>query len=115
MRGACPAKGERFSPQKYLIEAPNLKKGRIISRAGGKAPEEGKGQESYSGAPRVKLGSKVECSKTGVKLQGRLKLKMEAGFCKKTRGRTMGCRGRVVRRGSECGKSDRCSEGNHEE
>lgn len=91
------------------------KRGGLSSRAGGKAPEEGKCQESYSGAPRVKLGSKVECNKTGVKLQGRLKLRMEAGFCKKTRGWATGCRGWVVRRGNECGKSDRCSEGNHEE
>jgi hypothetical protein len=38
MRGAYPAKGERFSPQKYLKEAPNLKKGRIKFQGGRKGP-----------------------------------------------------------------------------
>jgi hypothetical protein len=49
-------------------------------------PEEEKSQESYSGVVWVKLGDTQECSETGTKLQGRLKLRMEAGFCKKTRG-----------------------------
>jgi hypothetical protein len=49
-------------------------------------PEEGKSQERYSGVVWVKLGDAKECNETGTKLQGRLKLKMEAGFCKKTRG-----------------------------
>jgi hypothetical protein len=61
-------------------------KGEEKSRADRMVPEEEKSQESYSGVVWVKLGDTQECNETGTKLQGRLKLRMEAGFCKKTRG-----------------------------
>jgi len=63
----------------------NLTRGRE-TRVVGKCPEGAKGQESYRRVHWVKLVGKRWCVEAGLKLQGWLKPKMEAGSRKWVRG-----------------------------